>query len=473
MRRKHLKKSPLEKRLHDSQRRHDRKQVIKRNQKRKRRRHCLLFIVLLLLLAAAGYGIWTFVRREFLAAQLDAIPEIRERANHAVLGDVLPSDTEGRALSRAEKTADAKQLQQLLQYMPKHGQVQDSAAVESSLETMVKKAGDTHSDMEFFDVLQQMVQIAAPSSHMADSNTYERLARNLGSGFYATDSPYAKAVGSERVKDRYEKLRTEVAQRQPAETKPSTSSAEASLAYTLPKMSVDAATDTAILSGFTFEDGAYRQQKAALKKLLQEACSHKKILFDLRHTDGFSVEYWTEGLLPYLITSTYGVQTRLFFPDGFDDYVDYLSVKERMESFDLEDARQKTEGLKSAEAQKAVQGMAYAKTLIVSAKGASETLAPAKLALLVDQTTGGAAETFADFCRRLENVRVFGSKTAGTAWKLPAFPVALTHSGYIALLDASIALVPDSDALQSSARVQPDTLLASDDPIAEVLRKFQ
>ena len=78
MRRKHLKKSPLEKWLHDSQRRHDRKQVIKRNQKRKRRRHCLLFIVLLLLLAAAGYGIWTFLRREFLAAQLDAIPEIRE-----------------------------------------------------------------------------------------------------------------------------------------------------------------------------------------------------------------------------------------------------------------------------------------------------------------------------------------------------------------------------------------------------------
>ena len=114
MKRNPKKIAALEQRVIESQRRHDRKQVMKRNQKRMRRRRRVFALFTLALLCAAGYGGYTLLRRTFFNAQFEELPMLREQANQAALGELLPSDTTGRPLTAAEKTADARQLQALL-----------------------------------------------------------------------------------------------------------------------------------------------------------------------------------------------------------------------------------------------------------------------------------------------------------------------------------------------------------------------
>lgn len=455
----------LEQRVMESQRRHDRKQVMKRNQKRMRRRRRVFALFTLALLCAAGYGGYTLLRRTFFNAQFEELPMLRKQANQAALGELLPSDTTGRPLTAAEKTADARQLQALLKKIPASLSPTDADAVKVTLDNLVARAEKTASDQEFFRVLQEMVKAAGtPTSAMLLPNDYTNLCRNLGSGFYAADSPYSLALSDERVAARYTRFRKET------EKPNSVAKAEN---FVQPTMQVDTTTDTAILSHLAFEDGAYRTQKEELARLLKEARTHKQVLFDLRNTHGTSVEYWAEGILPYLTTSTFGAETQLFFPNGFDDYVDYLSLKERMESLDLEDERRSVTGLKNEETQNAVNDMAYAKTLTITTKGNTETLAPANVVLLVDETTGGAAETFADFCQRLQNVKVVGRKTEGSGWKIPAFPVKLLHSGFIALLDPILALAPEGESLQTKTGVQPDKTTNERDLLSFALKTLR
>lgn len=447
MRRYSQKPTALEQRAIESQRRHDRRQVMKRNQKRRRRRRRLFVLLALLLLCAAGYGAYTLLRRTFLVAHFDHLPTIREEANRAALDELLPSDTTGRPLTQAEKTADARQLQALLKNIPSSLRSADADAVKVTLDNMVDRAAKTATDEEFFGVLQEMVKVAGTrQSSMLLPDTLANLRRNVGSGFYAADSPYTEALSDERVIARYARLRKAMPKKK----------TKAGTAFALPTLRIDTTTDTAILSGLAFEDGAYRTQKEDLARLMREARGHKYVLLDLRNTNGSSVEYWAEGLLPYLMTATYGVETRLFFPHGFENHVDYLAIKERIECLELEDEQQNVSNVQNEETRKAVKDMAYSKKLTITAKGNEDTPAPANLVLLVDKTTGGAAETFADFCRRLQNVELIGSKTAGTAWKIPAFPVKLLHSGYVALLDPVIALVPDEETMQAKTKVQPN-----------------
>lgn len=465
MKRNPKKIAALEQRVIESQRRHDRKQVMKRNQKRMRRRRRVFALFTLALLCAAGYGGYTLLRRTFFNAQFEELPMLREQANQAALGELLPSDTTGRPLTAAEKTADARQLQALLKKIPASLSPTDGDALKVTLDNLVARAEKTASDQEFFRVLQEMVKAAGtPTSAMLLPNDYTNLCRNLGSGFYAADSPYSLALSDERVAARYARFRKET------EKPNSVAKAEN---FVQPTMQVDTTTDTAILSHLAFEDGAYRTQKEELARLLKEARTHKQVLFDLRNTHGTSVEYWAEGILPYLTTSTFGAETQLFFPNGFDDYVDYLSLKERMESFDLEDERRSVTGLKNEETQNAVNDMAYAKTLTITTKGNTETLAPANVVLLVDETTGGAAETFADFCQRLQNVKVVGRKTEGSGWKIPAFPVKLLHSGFIALLDPILALAPEGESLQTKTGVQPDKTTNERDLLSFALKTLR
>lgn len=465
MKRNPKKIAALEQRVMESQRRHDRKQVMKRNQKRMRRRRRVFALFTLALLCAAGYGGYTLLRRTFFNAQFEELPMLREQANQAALGELLPSDTTGRPLTAAEKTADARQLQALLKKIPASLSPTDVDAVKVTLDNLVARVEKTASDQEFFRVLQEMVKAAGtPTSAMLLPNDYTNLCRNLGSGFYAADSPYSLALSDERVAARYVRFRKET------EKPNSVAKAEN---FVQPTMQVDTTTDTAILSHLAFEDGAYRTQKEELARLLKEARTHKQVLFDLRNTHGTSVEYWAEGILPYLTTSTFGAETQLFFANGFDDYVDYLSLKERMESFDLEDERRSVTGLKNEETQNAVNDMAYAKTLTITTKGNTETLAPANVVLLVDETTGGAAETFADFCQRLQNVQVVGRKTEGSGWKIPAFPVKLLHSGFIALLDPILALAPEGESLQTKTGVQPDKTTNEHDLLSFALKTLR
>lgn len=448
MRQNPKKRTALEQRVLESQRRHDRKQVIKRNLQRRRRRRRLFALLFLLLLLATGYGLYTFVRRTFLNARFEELPTVRKQANQAVVEELLPSDTTGRPLTQGEKIADARQLQALLKSTPKSIGPSDPDAVKVTLDNLVDHAGKTASDNEFFSVLQEMVKAAGtPTSTMLLPDAYAKLYRNVGSGFYATDSPYAEALTDERVVSRYARMREDASYKNVA------AKAED---FPLPTLRVDASSDTAILSNLAFEDGAYRTQKETLAQLLTEARTHKYVLFDLRNTSGTSVEYWAQGILPYLMTATYGVETSLYFPKGFEPYVDYLSVKERIECMDLEDELRPVTGLHNAETQNAVNETAYAKTITVTAKGNTEAVAPANLVLLVDKTTGGAAETFADFCHRLQSAELIGTTTSGSAWKIPAFPVKLLHSGYLALLDPVIALAPDTEVLQAKNRVKPD-----------------
>lgn len=462
MRRNPKKMTALEQRVAESQRRHDRKQVMKRNLKRRRRRRRVFALLSLLVLCGAGYGLYTVVRRTFFNARFDQLPTLREQANRAVVGELLPSDTTGRPLTEAEKNADARQLQALLKKIPATLCPTDPDAVKVTLDNLVDRAAKTATDEEFFGVLQEMVKAAGtPTSAMLLPNDYANLCRNLGSGFYVSDSPYAEALSDERVAARYARFREE--------TEKKKTLAKAAH-FSLPTMRVDQNTDTAILSDFSFEDGAYRTQKEDLARLMKEAREHKYVLFDLRDTGGTSIEYWAEGILPYLTTSTFGVETQLFFPNGFDDYVDYLSVKERMESMDLEDERRDVTGLHNEETKNAVKDTAYAKTLTITTRGNTETLAPANLVLLVDRTTGGAAETFADFCQRMQNVELIGRTTEGSAWKIPAFPVKLLHSGFVAQLDPVIALVPDDELLQAKTGVQPDTMTDENDLLSFALR---
>lgn len=465
MKRNPKKIAALEQRVMESQRRHDRKQVMKRNQKRMRRRRRIFAVLTLALLCAAGYGGYTLLRRTFFNTQFDELPTLREQANQAALGELLPSDTTGRPLTAAEKSADARQLQALLKKTPASLSPTDVDAVKVTLDNLVARAEKTASDQEFFRVLQEMVKAAGtPTSAMLLPNDYTKLCRNLGSGFYAADSPYSLALSDERVAARYARFHKET-------EKPNSAAKVEN--FVPPAMQVDATTDTAILSHLAFEDGAYRTQKEELSRLLKEARTHKQVLFDLRNTHGTSVEYWTEGILPYLTTSTFGAETQLFFPNGFDDYVDYLSLKERMESLDLEDERRSVTGLQNEETQNAVNDMAYAKTLTITTKGNTETLAPANVVLLIDETTGGAAETFADFCQHLQNVQVVGRKTEGNGWKIPAFPVKLLHSGFIALLDPVLALAPEEESLQAKTGVQPDKTTNERDLLSFALKTLR
>ncbi len=436
-----------------SQRAREQKQIRTQKARRKKRVLLVLRLIGLFLIIGVGWSGFWLIRRNVLSATFDEVPKLRNEANATVLDHLLVSDTTGRMLTKPEKRADAEALADLLLHIPASVRTETLGDPEKELQTLVQQAAETASDEAFFAALRQMVSRFANShSTILDASQFDTLRPQVGSGFYEKGSPYAAALTSPRAEARY------------ARSGGVADARTLTRHYTEPAMRLEA-NDTAVLSGFSFEEGAYPAQKELLSRLMAEALSHQNILFDLRGISGTSLLYWTEGILPLLTAGTYGVQGEVYFPEGADSYADYFSINETMETFDLENERRGIDRSADDALRSKAEGASFVKSLTLSVKGTLSVDPPAHIGILVDQDTGGAAETFASFAQHLPNIQVLGTATSGTGWKLPPFLFVLPHSGWIASLDLLIAgplASPDVPPSNSGA-LTPDLSLSGSD----------
>lgn len=422
--------------------------------KRTRRRPVRLFRILLLLLVLGG-GIY-MLSRPFLTAKFKSLPHLREQANEAIVARVLPRDTTGRNLTTAEKLADTKELLSILHLNEK----------KENLDSILQ----TTNDHLFFEALRGMLKKQAkqvPGARLLTAGETSLLLRNANAGFYTKDSPYGSVLAEPRVADRlrrrldaeknagldpnktlqeltqgttltgqsglqlekengFQALLRSPGVRQATTSFPSQPSrAKGPTDFPTPHIAFIARGDIAMISGLSFEEGAFEQQKDLLHKMMVEAAAHETILFDLRGAAGNSYRYWTEGILPYLVDATDGASRMVTLHDPEGRYEQYLSFQEALNTFDLSDDVKK------------IDGPSHDRTLTLTVVPKTDALRAKHIAFLVDRRTGGSAETFADFAHRSDRTTILGTKTAGTAWNLPNFLYALPHSGYVLAVDAT------------------------------------
>ena len=439
-----------------------RRKALKRSARRKRR---FRFFLGLLVLAGLLIGGRYFIKKFVLTDSLSEIPDLRAEANRQILDKLLVTDSSGRMLTSAEKEADIRQLEDYLQAVPiVNAPGKEAKDYYSSFDRLKKEAIASESDQEFFNTVQKIVLLLdTPRSYLVDRSRYEDLVKESGHGFFEPGSAYERAVNHPRVKDRYQRL---------PKAKPADPEAEKKLASG-PMHKVIDGTSISIIDNLSFTEQATVLHADQLNRLFEQVNSANSIIIDLRNQQGYSNSYWAKNILPYISTGNVGASTDLYLPSAFDQYLDYLSIREEMVEFDLQDDREAISMLIPQSIHDRLDDLDFQKKITYSSLPSDKKRAAGSVVLLIDETTGGAAETFADFCIANGIADVAGRSSSGTGWSLPPFLLKLDHSGLLVALDIAVPINRDKSDLQRDAKLNPTIVLEGDDILQTLVNSLR
>lgn len=431
-----------------SQRKMAYKQVKKRKKKSRRRRRFLLFILLILL----TFGLFKLVQRFILTDRPTSIPGERAMINKAITGDLALADTRGRMLTPAEKKADLEELIRHLEAIPPAncpGKVDGQLKAEESLARQALTLEGT--DETFMAILDKLAKSSGGPAHLLNQGDYQRAVENVGKGYLEKNSPYARVLTDPRVKERYARLIP--IQVDPAKNQPRLTKSGKSL----------------ILSGLSFEEGDVEKASRLLPGYIRQAQSASRFIIDLRGVRGPSHSYWIQALATPLCHGSFSAETTLYFSQGFDSFVSYMSSEEKLEHLDLQDDREDLSFQVPESIRRKVSDMSYQKLLTFSLVGRGQKLSKSRVILLVDKNTGNAAESFADFCQHNQLATIAGEPTMGNAWDIPPAYLQLKHSGFVLEFDITLQQSLDGTDLTKDVRVQPDLPLTGKDLLQVLL----
>lgn len=491
----------MEQRIQDSIIRQKRKQkhkLARRKAKKARRTKLLLSAVFLVAFALIAVFV---VKKYILTDPIQSIPDLRANTIAEINADLQVTDTSNRQLTSAEREADVNQLMEYLDAVPQANALgKNSEGLPQLMATFKEEALNAENDAAYFAILERMVlALGDPQSAIVSVDHYNRLAKEIGSGFYEPDSTYAKSLRDSRVVARYQRLQDELtaaneeAQAEestetvegdtPAETEASTepeASEEAVEPPTpveeeviLPRLWTIEGTNIAVIDQLDFSEQATGLHAEILEQHFEQANSANAIIIDLRNQSGQSSSYWAKNILPYISTGNVGASSMIYFPQGFDSYMDYLSVHEQLVEFDLQEDRDAISMLTPQTVQDQITDLDFQKKITYSVLPSNKKVVSNSVVLLVDGTTTGAAETFADFCLANSIVAVAGQPTGGKGWNVPPFLVKLDHSGLLVSLNVGVPLTRDESALQKDAKVLPSISLEGGDLIQLLVNRLR
>lgn len=407
--------------------------------KRKRRRIFVRLSLLLMLTTIVFVAFIVIVKRMFFTDSPEKIPTIRQSLNEQIINNINPANTKGRKLTSAEMKADLEQLIQSIEGLPKENLKNiDKESYLQAKENAFKQIKTINTDGDFFELIDNFTKFSAgDNAKILDLAKYQKALRNLGHGLYVDGSPYAETLKDPRVKERYSRM---------IPIKDNTNNKKPTLVKN---------GNGLILSGLSFEEADIESAKKILPGYLSQAKTASSLTIDLRGIDGSSQSYWLECLAPYLVSGSYHAESYLYFGNGFDKYVDYLSTEEKSENIDLEDKRDEVSYRVPESIRKKIEDTSYQKKLTASVISQRMEIPPEKLILLVDESTKNAAESFADFFKHNGLATLSGNKTYGNAWDLPPFYLKLKHSGYLIAIDITLQQNLNGTSLTKDSGVDP------------------
>ncbi len=424
------------------------RQIKKRMEKRKRRaglrkkkiKNRLKLGLFAFLIFFIPTSIYILAGRLFFTDTPESIPDIRQRLNENISGNIKPSETKGRKLTGAEMAADFDILTNSIEALPKENRsdIEKDQYLQAK-EDAKKEIRELKSDEGFYEILKKFAKLSCGDNvKILDLAAYNRAVKNLGHGIYEESSPYAKILSHPRVKSRYSKMIP----------------IEASQFQKIPVLKKNGT--GLILSGLSFDEGDIESAKKTIPGFLSQAKTASSLTIDLRGLDGTSQSYWLECIAPYIVSGSYHAESYLYFGKGFDNFVDYLSTEEKSQSIDLEDGREEVSYRVPESIRKKIEDTAYQKKLTASVVSQRMRLEPDKLIFLVDEKTKNAAESFADFFQYNDLATIVGEKTFGNAWDIPPFYLMLDHSGYVASFDVTLQQNLNGTSLTMDSRLVPD-----------------
>lgn len=497
-------RDPLEMRIQQSQMKQieKRKRLKRKKQMRKRRiRFAVIVFILLLILLCF---LVNFVKRKFFTSHLGTVPTLRYEANQAVKGTLLVTNVGSRNLTSAEKESDVNQLIEYLQKIPAiNSQSKQDGTFETKITELKDKALSSTNDDEFFSAVSELVEVVQdPLTKVITLDEFVSLQNANGFGFFEKDSPYLLAISNQHSMQRYQKMVTadygksimpKIEPKEPTEehideenndgenTVENSSTAIPTITElaknkapeNTPKVNFHSSGKFAVIDHLSFSDSDISNHINALREIFQQVGSASTIIIDLRGNTGTSQSYWTDCLLPFISSGNIGTSSKVLFTSGFDEYVDYLSVKENIPQFDLQDTREPLPSQVSQNIKNALSDLNFGKEITFSVSETKESVVPSEVILLVDKNTSGGAETFADFCKRTRVAEIAGTNTAGGSWDLPPFLIPLKYSGLVVSVHPTVSLNVESTDLERNTGVSPTIALSSSDLLAELLGMLQ
>ncbi len=482
------------------QKRKQKQKIAKRKAKRARRRKFFLSVILL---ATFAFVAVFLVKRYILTDTIKTIPELRAGTIKEINAELKVTDTSNRQLTAAERQADVNQLMTYLDTVPSANALSKrTEGLPQLMATLKEEALNAQDDTAFFAILDKMVlALGDPQSALINLDRYESLTREIGSGFYEPDSAYAKALRDPRVVNRYQRL-AEAQEPIPVETveetaadetenadvaenpeeiedpeagvaEPEAPEADQAEEAPLPRLWTIEGTNIAVIDQLDFTEHSTGLHAQVLEDLFQQADSANAIIIDLRNQSGQSTSYWAKNILPYISTGNVGASSIIYFPQGYDGYMDYLSVHEQLAEFNLQEDRDAISMLTPQAVQDQITDLDFQKKITYSVLPSDKKVVTSSVVLLVDGTTAGAAETFADFCLANSIVAVAGQATAGKAWNVPPFLIKLDHSGLLVSLNVGVPLARDESALTKDARVLPSISLEGGDILQLLVNRLR
>lgn len=451
-------------RVERSRLRREQKLFHREKQRKKQRKRRLVTVLAGVSVLAAAFFSFRWVRNTFFVQTLSALPTIRSEALQKIENQLLVTDTEGRALTKAERNADVQELTDSLEkWMPAvyRGALGDNSFSEATQATR-QTAEEASSDMQFFYALREMVRaLQEDKTSVLNPADYFSLQRELGHAFYEVSSPYGKIIDSVRTSDRYQRLLEEQRADSSSENKPMEETA----------LSVRTEGSCAIVSGLAFSEERIETDRAALLEQQAQIFAASTLIFDLRGCTGESELYWCRALVPLFAQNDVGASTTVFFRDSAPEFLDYLSVRENVPEFDLDDDRTPISMLLPSELQEKISDLNYGKKITYSIPKQEGAAFSGSVYLLVDEGTKNAADTFASFCQTTHIATIAGKTTGGGGWELPPILVQLPHSGYLLRMRCGVALSPDETRLQETGTV-PDFSLEDGDLLEVLLSRL-
>lgn len=426
------------------------KETRKKKKKQSRRRRVLRLIPALAALFLAFY----WIPRLFFTDRPKLVPKERAQINKAITDHLALANTTGRFLTRAERRADLKQLIDALESVPEANcPGRANGQLKAQVEQSRKKVDQTDQDPAFMKLLSDLCKATGGACELVSLADYKKAEANIGHGYYEKTSPYAQAIEAPRVRDRYSRLiplEKDLTGKQP-------------LLYQKGGYF--------ILSQLSFEEGDVDSARKSLPGFLRQARQSGRLVIDLRGVQGASHSYWLEALAPSLTTGTETVQTTLYFRQGYDPFIDYMALRERLAHLNLQDERDSLSYQVPESIRRKVSDLDYQKSLTCSFKGVGQAFSKDRLFLLLDRHTAYAAESFADFCQNRGLATIIGEASPGKAWDIPPFYLTLAHSGFLIRMDMTVQQSLDGTNLTADHPVRPDLPLRGSDLLEAFLRR--
>ena len=402
-----------------------RKKRLERKRKQKIRRFLFFLFLIVILLVILIYKLVTNLLFKF---KFSEIPNFREFSNDILTKDVVISDTSNRELTVAEKKSDFNQVYDLI--VENFPRVEDNISnyfqFTEEKATFEEKINKTKNDYEFYNLLKEYLNILEDDkTTILSAYQYMESVGLLDKEYYEKNSPYYEILNDSRVSQRYSKINKLSEEIYTGESFLELKKLEDNIGYISVK-------------NLTIENKEEDHEK--IVEFIKSLTSNTNLIIDLRDSTGSSDSYWVENFVKPISNSTYTAHANILFSNPkSSNYMDYLSIEENVEYFDLSDDRISLDNISQIDKSQ-YENMLYSKGMTYSVSSNNEGIFNGDVYIIQNENTEGSAETFSYFANNSDFATVVGRSSSGNGVDVRPFLYKLDHSGFVLSIDSTRTL---------------------------------